>query len=53
MKSCEWKPQLGIKTEMERIMIKSETPDKLLESILNDEVFGFAKLDIVAPKGKR
>ena len=52
MKECKWKRQLRTmtkpQTQMGRIL-ETDTPDTLLNAILNDEVFGFVRCDIETP----
>ena len=53
MKECTWKRQLQTinkpQTTMGRIL-HTDTPDTLLDAIVNDEVFGFVRCDVHTPR---
>ena len=53
MKECTWKRQLQTMnkppTTMGRIL-HTDTPDTLLDAIVNDEVFGFVRCDVHTPR---
>ena len=53
MRECEWKRELETMlkppTQMGRIL-HTDTPETLLNAIVNDEVFGFVRCDVETPK---